>query len=67
MTCASVNLLLKLGLVSSSNSYWIDDTHPCVTYGLRGVVHAIIDVVGKGPDVHSGVDGGATTEPMMDM
>ncbi|KAG8878994.1 hypothetical protein FRB97_002042 [Tulasnella sp. 331] len=50
-----------------SNSYWIDDTHPCVTYGLRGVVHAIIDVVGKGPDVHSGVDGGAATEPMMDM
>ncbi|KAG8994336.1 hypothetical protein FRB93_001592 [Tulasnella sp. JGI-2019a] len=50
-----------------SNSYWIDDARPCITYGLRGVVHAMIDVIGKGPDVHSGVDGGAATEPMMDM
>jgi len=50
-----------------SNSYWIDDTRPCITYGLRGVVHATIDIIGEGPDVHSGVDGGASVEPMADM
>lgn len=50
-----------------SNSYWIDDSRPCITYGLRGVVHAIIDVIGEGRDVHSGVDGGAAVEPMVDM
>ncbi|KAG8893744.1 hypothetical protein FRC01_013378, partial [Tulasnella sp. 417] len=50
-----------------SNSYWIDDARPCITYGLRGVIHATIEVQGEGPDVHSGVDGGAHIEPMMDM
>ncbi|KAG8923467.1 hypothetical protein FRC00_006232 [Tulasnella sp. 408] len=50
-----------------SNSYWIDDARPCITYGLRGVIHATIEVQGEGPDVHSGVDGGAYIEPMMDM
>ncbi|KAG9017933.1 hypothetical protein FRB90_000115 [Tulasnella sp. 427] len=50
-----------------SNSYWIDDARPCITYGLRGVIHATIEVHGEGPDVHSGVDGGAHIEPMMDM
>ncbi|KAG8907880.1 hypothetical protein FRB99_001739 [Tulasnella sp. 403] len=50
-----------------SNSYWIDDMRPCVTYGLRGVVHATVEISGEGPDVHSGVDGGGHVEPMMDM
>jgi hypothetical protein len=27
-----------------SNSYWIEETRPCITYGLRGVVHVSIEI-----------------------
>jgi len=40
-----------------ANSYWLDDDVPCLTYGLRGVVHATIRVESKHPDLHSGVEG----------
>ncbi|KAF8574208.1 Zn-dependent exopeptidase [Ramaria rubella] len=50
-----------------SNSYWIGEETPCITYGLRGVVHATIDISSAGPDLHSGVEGGSVMEPMIDM
>ncbi|KAI9727056.1 MAG: hypothetical protein M1834_008524 [Cirrosporium novae-zelandiae] len=40
-----------------ANSYWLDDEVPCLTYGLRGVIHATIQVESDHPDLHSGVDG----------
>lgn len=40
-----------------ANSYWLDDETPCLTYGLRGVVHATVEVQSEKPDLHSGVDG----------
>ncbi|KAL8822950.1 MAG: hypothetical protein Q9191_006325 [Dirinaria sp. TL-2023a] len=40
-----------------ANSYWLDDYFPCLTYGLRGVVHATVRIESKRPDLHSGVDG----------
>ena len=40
-----------------ANSYWLDDEFPCLTYGLRGVVHATVQVESQRPDLHSGVDG----------
>ena len=40
-----------------ANSYWLDDDIPCLTYGLRGVVHATVEVESKHPDLHSGVEG----------
>ncbi|KAK7517387.1 hypothetical protein IWZ03DRAFT_414262 [Phyllosticta citriasiana] len=40
-----------------ANSYWLDDHVPCLTYGLRGVTHATIQVESPHPDLHSGVDG----------
>ena len=40
-----------------ANSYWLDDNFPCLTYGLRGVVHATVEVQSDRPDLHSGVDG----------
>lgn len=40
-----------------ANSYWLDDEVPCLTYGLRGVIHAMITVESEHPDLHSGVDG----------
>lgn len=42
-----------------ANSYWLDDHVPCLTYGLRGVIHATVQVDSKHPDLHSGVDGSA--------
>ena len=72
--------------VSSSNSTWIAEDTPCITYGLRGVVHCQVQVSSTqgmsfggagsstipqisngGPDLHSGVEGGAAREPMLDM
>ena len=40
-----------------ANSYWLDNDFPCLTYGLRGVIHATIQVESERPDLHSGVDG----------
>jgi di- and tripeptidase len=55
-------------VVCISNSYWIDDDTPCLTYGLRGVIHAQVEVGRPDPkDLHSGVDGGATDEPLNDL
>ncbi|KAF3905273.1 hypothetical protein ABW21_db0206143 [Orbilia brochopaga] len=51
-----------------ANSYWLDDEAPCVTYGLRGVVHASVEVQSDRPDLHSGVDGSREArEPVIDM
>ena len=40
-----------------ANSYWLNDEIPCLTYGLRGVIRATIEVASERPDLHSGVDG----------
>ncbi|GAB7365298.1 hypothetical protein MBLNU230_g6379t1 [Neophaeotheca triangularis] len=51
-----------------ANSYWLDDRMPCLTYGLRGVVHASVQVDSKQEDLHSGVDGSkALDEPVKDL
>ncbi|KAF3899902.1 Di-and tripeptidase [Trichophyton interdigitale] len=51
-----------------ANSYWLDDHIPCLTYGLRGVVHANIVVSSNQPDLHSGIDGSSLLdEPLKDL
>ncbi|KAF8887175.1 hypothetical protein BD779DRAFT_1611627 [Infundibulicybe gibba] len=50
-----------------SNSTWIAEDRPCITYGLRGVVHCALEITSALPDLHSGVEGGAVSEPMLDM
>lgn len=50
-----------------SNSYWLGDEIPCLNYGLRGVLSASIEVQSEKPDRHSGVDGGVSKEPTMDL
>lgn len=58
----------KIDVVIISNSYWFDEETPCVTVGLRGVIHAKVTVDGHATqDVHSGVHGGAIDEPLDDM
>jgi di- and tripeptidase len=51
-----------------ANSYWLDDYNPCLTYGLRGVVHANLVVSSDHPDLHSGIDGSTLLdEPVKDI
>jgi di- and tripeptidase len=51
-----------------ANSYWLDDHNPCLTYGLRGVVHANLVVTSEHPDLHSGIDGSTLLdEPVKDI
>lgn len=51
-----------------ANSYWLDDEVPCLTYGLRGVLHATVCVDSARPDAHSGVDGSYMhDEPLSDL
>ncbi|PWY78344.1 WD repeat protein [Aspergillus heteromorphus CBS 117.55] len=51
-----------------ANSYWLDDYNPCLTYGLRGVVHANLVVTSDHPDLHSGIDGSSLLdEPLKDL
>ncbi|KAH7097612.1 Zn-dependent exopeptidase [Auriculariales sp. MPI-PUGE-AT-0066] len=57
----------RVDAILVSNSYWIGENTPCITYGLRGVVHASVEISSKRADVHSGVDGGAVSEPMIEM
>jgi len=50
-----------------SNSTWIGEDKPCITHGLRGVVHCALEISSDLPDLHSGIEGGAVMEPMFDM
>jgi len=51
------HLIGDIDWILLANSYWLDDDVPCLTYGLRGVIHATIQVESDHPDLHSGVDG----------
>ncbi|KAI7891619.1 uncharacterized protein EV154DRAFT_420013 [Mucor mucedo] len=50
-----------------SNSYWLGEDVPCITYGLRGVIHATVSISNKRADLHSGIEGGAVSEPLIDL
>lgn len=50
-----------------SNSYWLDDYTPCLNYGLRGLLSFEIEIFSAKPDRHSGVDGGVSREPTVDL
>ncbi|KAI1907391.1 hypothetical protein LOZ39_005216 [Ophidiomyces ophidiicola] len=51
-----------------ANSYWLDDHIPCLTYGLRGVIHANLIITSSHPDLHSGIDGSSLLdEPLKDL
>lgn len=62
------DLIGDIDYILLANSYWLDDEVPCLTYGLRGVLHATITVDSNHPDVHSGVDGSyMMDEPLSDL
>jgi len=58
----------KIDYILLSNSYWLDDHIPCLTFGMRGVVHASVTVSSNKPDLHSGMDGKSIQhEPLKDL
>ncbi|KAH8816043.1 hypothetical protein F5884DRAFT_666673 [Xylogone sp. PMI_703] len=62
------DLIGDIDYIILANSYWLDDEVPCLTYGLRGVLHATVKVESDYPDVHSGVDGSyMMDEPLSDL
>jgi di- and tripeptidase len=62
------DLIGPIDYILLANSYWLDDDVPCLTYGLRGVLHATVKVDSSHPDVHSGVDGSfMMDEPLFDL
>ncbi|GAA5842241.1 hypothetical protein JCM3766R1_005079 [Sporobolomyces carnicolor] len=61
------DLIGEIDVIFVSNSYWIGETIPCLTFGLRGVIHATIKVESDQPDLHSGIHGGVISEPLNDL
>ncbi|KAL8285851.1 hypothetical protein RB601_005981 [Gaeumannomyces tritici] len=62
------DLIGNVDYILLANSYWLDDETPCLTYGLRGVLHATVCVDSRHPDLHSGVDGSyMMAEPLSDL
>jgi di- and tripeptidase len=62
------DLIGDIDYILLANSYWLDDEVPCLTYGLRGVLHATVKVDSNHPDLHSGVDGSfMMDEPLFDL
>ena len=66
---ANKYLIGHIDYILLANSYWLDDEVPCLTYGLRGVLHATVEVrAPQAADRHSGVDGSfLLDEPLADL
>ncbi|KAM0756418.1 Zn-dependent exopeptidase [Meredithblackwellia eburnea MCA 4105] len=60
-------LIGDIDVILVSNSYWIGEDIPCLTFGLRGVIHATVRIQSNQPDLHSGMQGGVVSEPLVDM
>lgn len=64
----SKQLIGDIDWILLANSYWLDDEVPCLTYGLRGVIHATVEIQSDEPDLHSGIDGSSLLdEPLKDL
>lgn len=62
------DLIGKVDWILLANSYWLDNRIPCLTYGLRGLIHATVQIESSHPDLHSGVDGSSQLdEPLKDL
>ncbi|KAJ2764747.1 hypothetical protein IWQ56_004372, partial [Coemansia nantahalensis] len=52
-------------LILLSLSYWLGESTPCLTYGMRGSIRANLRIEStRNADVHAGVWGGAVSEPL---
>ncbi|GMH45158.1 hypothetical protein BSKO_13115 [Bryopsis sp. KO-2023] len=50
-----------------SNTQWVGEEVPCLTYGMRGMISMKVTVTGPKRDLHSGNDGGVFNEPLVDL
>jgi class 3 adenylate cyclase/WD40 repeat protein len=57
----------QTSLVLLSNNFWLDDSRPCLTYGMRGLIVLRLTVRGPSKAVHSGMDGGLVSEPLVEL
>ncbi|CAI5952770.1 unnamed protein product [Closterium sp. NIES-64] len=55
------------GLILSSDGAWISDQHPCLIYGMRGLICLTVAMSGPLKDLHSGTHGGSFNEPLNDL
>lgn len=53
--------------VCISDNYWLGTKQPVLTYGVRGCQYYSIQIDGPAADLHSGLFGGITHEPMVDL
>ncbi|GIL47514.1 hypothetical protein Vafri_4310 [Volvox africanus] len=54
-------------LIIISNTLWVGENMPCLTYGMRGMLSLTVQITGPDRDLHSGNDGGVFSEPMVDL
>ncbi|KAJ2801257.1 hypothetical protein H4R20_003748 [Coemansia guatemalensis] len=55
-------------LILLSLSYWLGESTPCLTYGMRGSIAANMRIEStRKADVHAGVWGGAVNEPLISL
>lgn len=59
--------LSDIDAVCISDNYWLGTKTPCLTYGLRGLSYFKVSLSGPGNDLHSGIFGGSSHEPMTDL
>ncbi|GAA93502.1 hypothetical protein E5Q_00143 [Mixia osmundae IAM 14324] len=64
---ANSDLIGSIDVILISNSYWIGENIPCMTFGLRGVIRATLEIASSQPDLHAGMQGGAVHEPLIDL
>lgn len=50
-----------------SNTLWVGEKKPCLTYGMRGMIAFSIEVKGPAKDLHSGNEGGILLEPLVEL
>ena len=50
-----------------SNTLWVGEEHPCITYGMRGMINMSVEIRGPSKDLHSGNEGGVFSEPLADL
>lgn len=54
-------------VVLISNTLWVGERRPCLTYGMRGMISLSVEVKGPAKDLHSGNEGGVFSEPLADL
>lgn len=53
--------------IINCNNVWLGEDVPCLTYGMRGLCKVKVEVTGSSSDLHSGLDGGVSHEPLQDL